>query len=106
LGYAVGTFGSNRSALTLGAALPLTSDDDNPILLIGGEAQISNGAKLITENWIFTGDNTTLLFSGGVRFFGEKLAVDLALISSEEFFEGDNGFPFIPWVDFSVVFGK
>ncbi|NUM78245.1 hypothetical protein HUU40_28120, partial [candidate division KSB1 bacterium] len=58
-------------------------------------------------NWIFTGtDEPQVLFSGGVRFFGERLAVDLALFSSEEFFEADSGFPFVPWVDFSVFFGR
>jgi hypothetical protein len=106
LGYAVGTFGNACNGLTLGAALPLNSNEDkNPVLLIGGEAQMSNSAKLITENWIFTGNTTTVLFSGGIRFFGEKLAVDIALIGSDELFEGQ-GFPFVPWVDFSVFFGK
>jgi hypothetical protein len=86
--------------------LPLTSDTDkNLLLLIGGETQVSNSAKLITENWIFTGGDGTILFSGGIRFFGETLAVDLALITTAEAFEG-HGFPFIPWVDFSVFFGK
>ncbi|MDZ7288983.1 MAG: hypothetical protein ONB44_01235 [candidate division KSB1 bacterium] len=105
LGYAVGTLGSNRSALTLGAGLSLSTDNKNLILLIGGETQVSNSAKLITENWVFTGNEATVVFSGGIRFFGEKLAVDLALLSSKEFFE-EGGFPFVPWVDFSVFFGK
>ncbi len=106
LGYAVTTIGSNRSGVTLGAGFPLTSvSDKNPILLVGGEAQVSNGAKLITENWIFTGDDATLVFSGGIRFFGDKLAVDLAFISTAKAF-GGGGFPFLPWVDFSVFFGK
>lgn len=108
LAYAVATYGSKRSAVTLGAGQPFTTDDTGkPVLLIGAEAQISNSIKLLTENWIFTGtDEPQVLFSGGVRFFGERLAVDLALFSSEEFFEEDSGFPFVPWVDFSVFFGR
>ena len=106
LGYAVGTFGSLRSAITLGAAIPLNKTlDDSPVLLIGGELQISNNAKLLTENWIFTHDNGMLIYSGGVRFFGERLAVDLAMIGTSEGF-GDEGFPFVPWMDFSVFFGR
>jgi len=106
LGYVVSTIGSDRSGVTLGVGLPLTSDSDqNPILLIGGETQVSNRVKLITENWIFTGNEVTILFSGGIRFFSDRLAVDLALITSEEAFGGE-GFPFLPWVDFSVFFGK
>jgi hypothetical protein len=105
LGYAVTTIGSKRSAVTFGAGLPLGSDlDENSILLISGEKQLSNSAKLISENWIFTGDAPTV-FSAGVRFFGEKLAVDLALITAKEAFEGE-GFPFLPYVDFSVFMGK
>ena len=106
LGYIVTTIGSDQSSVTLGAGLPLTSSPDkSPILLIGGETQISNRVKLITENWIFTEEGTTILFSGGIRFFGERLAVDLAFISSKEAFRA-GGFPFIPWVDFSVFLGK
>ena len=106
LGYAVATSGDHRRSLTLGSGFSLTPDvDAGFILLAGGQTQISKNAKLISENWLFTGDETTLLFSGGVRFFGERLAVDLALVSSEEAFEGD-GFPLMPWVDFSVFFKK
>jgi hypothetical protein len=106
IGYGVLTFGSPASAITLGAGIPFGEDVGNsPLLLIGGETQVSGHAKLITENWIFTGEDNLLLFSGGVRFFGRKLAVDLALVSSPEFFE-EEGFPFFPWVDFSVVFGR
>lgn len=108
LAYAVATFGSRRSAVTLGSGQPFTSDDTGkPVLLVGAEAQISNSIKLLTENWIFTGtDKPQVLFSSGVRFFSERLTVDLALFSSEEFFEADGGFPFVPWEDFSVFFGK
>ena len=76
----------------------------NLYILSCGEVQISNGVKLLTENWLLTSDEDLLLFSGGVRFFGEKLAVDLALVGSSDSF--DQGFPFVPWVDFSVFFGK
>lgn len=106
LGYLVTTIGSTQNGITFGAGVPLTANANrHPILLIGGETQISNGTKLITENWIFTGKDATYLFSGGIRFFGERLAVDLALVTTEEAF-GGGGFPFLPWVDFSVFFGK
>lgn len=106
LGYAVTTLGNDRSSVTLGTGLSLNSNTDlKTILLLGGETQISNSAKLITENWIFTGDEFTIIFSGGVRFFGDRLAVDLALLTTEDAF-GGGGFPFMPWVDFSVFFGK
>lgn len=104
-GYGVLTTGTAASAFTVGAGLPLTANDRALLILLGGETQISNSAKLISENWIITGDDDTLLFSIGVRFFGDKLAVDLALFSTDEAFDG-GGWPFAPWVDFSVFWGR
>ncbi len=107
LGFAVATFGNELKSLTLGVGIPITDfDSDSPLLLIGGETQVSNSVKLITENWIFPGGNDgTILFSGGIRFFGDKVAVDLALLTAIEAFE-EGGWPFFPWVDFSYCFGK
>jgi hypothetical protein len=107
LAYAVSTFGKPTGGVTIGAGTALGKNaGDVFILLVGGETQVSNSAKLITENWIFIGDNETFTaLSGGVRFFGDRLAVDLALITMIEAW-GDNGFPFMPWVDFSVFWGK
>lgn len=105
--YAVTTIGDDRSAITLGAGVPIVADAEEGgfILLAGAERQISNSVKLISENWIISAEETAVLFSGGVRFFGERLAVDIALMTMKEAFE-EGGFPFIPWVDFSVFFGK
>ncbi|MBN1542018.1 hypothetical protein JW992_07700 [candidate division KSB1 bacterium] len=107
LGYAVATMGSDRSGMTLGAGFPLFAEPQqtNFLLLVGGEVQISNSAKLITENWIVGGEDEAYVVSGGIRFFGDRLAVDLALITVKDAFE-EGGFPFLPWVDFSVFFGK
>ncbi|NOX89056.1 MAG: hypothetical protein GXO77_08520 [Calditrichaeota bacterium] len=105
LGYAVTTYGSDTQGITVGFGLPLMSDVDfTPILLVGLEKQIGNRIKFISENWIFPGDETTILFSGGVRFFGKSLAADFALITTQDFF-GASGLPFVPWVSFSFFFG-
>ncbi len=106
VGYGVLSFGSPAAGVTLGAGIPFGEHlDTSPLLLVGGEAQVSSHAKLITENWIFTGGDPDIIFSAGVRFFGRKLAVDLALLSTPEAFRAE-GFPFYPWVDFSVLFGR
>lgn len=105
LGYGVVTFGGVLQSLTLGVGVPLTQETDGMVVLVvGGEKQVSNSVKLLTENWIFTGDDSFTMLSGAVRFFGDRLAVDLALLTTVEAFEGD-GFPFLPWVDFSYSFG-
>lgn len=102
--YNAWTLDTQNSGWTFGAALPLSGDEDRPILLIGAETQVSQSIKLLTENWIFTGSDALLLYSGGIRFFGERLAVDFALVGSSEGLGG--GFPFIPWVDFSYILGR
>ncbi|MBN2201163.1 hypothetical protein JW777_04350 [bacterium] len=105
LGFAVSTIGGEQRAVTFGAGIPMgEGGGGHALLLIGGEMQMSARSKFITENWIFTGGDGFAAFSGGVRFFGERLAVDLALITAKDLLES-GGFPFIPWVDFSVVFG-
>lgn len=107
LGYAVGTFGSESEALTLGAGLPLDRDvSRKPVLLIGGELQVGNAMKLIAENWIFTSGSGTAIFSAGVRFWGRRVAADAAIVTSHDLLTDIEGFPFIPWIDFSVFFGK
>ena len=106
LAYAVTTIGKRTGAVTLGIGIPVSESTGSPLLLLGGELQISNSAKLISENWIFTGSpDTEIAFSGGVRFFGDKIAVDLAMVSTGELLSS-GGFPFFPWVDFAVSFGK
>jgi hypothetical protein len=106
LGFAVTTIGGNQRALTLGVGLPVgVESGGNALLMAGVEMQMSARSKFISENWIYTGGDGFAAFSGGVRFFGERLAVDLALVTAKDLLES-GGFPFIPWVDFSVVFGK
>jgi hypothetical protein len=106
LGFAVTTIGGKQRAVTFGVGVPFGAEGGgHALILAGAEMQMSARSKLITENWIFTGGDGFAAFSGGVRFFGERLAVDLALITVKDLWES-GGFPFIPWVDFSVLFGK
>jgi hypothetical protein len=102
--YGVGTYGTDKSALTLGLGYGFAGGEfaDSPIFAIGGELRASKSVKFITENWIFPGEEVQLL-SGGLRFFGENLAADFAFI----FPAGSDieGFPFIPWVGFVYNFG-
>ena len=74
---------------------------ENAILLLGGETQMSNSVKLLTENWIpLDADIANLSFA--IRFFGEKLAADLGFISPVG--SDMEGFPFIPMVNFVYNF--
>ncbi len=109
LAFGVGTFGSSRRAVTVGGGFAFAGAEGEsatsaPILLVGGEYQVSGSIKLLSENYVYVGEGATVVFSGGVRFFNETLAADLGLFSTPEAF-GGGGFPFIPWVGFAYNFG-
>jgi hypothetical protein len=104
--YAVTTIGSPTAALTVGGGYGYLEGEfsDNPVLMIGGEAQVSNSVKLLSENWFPLSGDFSLL-SLGVRFFGESLSADFGFyypVSSEE----TEGFPLIPWLGFTYAFGN
>lgn len=102
--YGVGTYGSNDNAFTLGLGWGFAGGEiaNKPILLLGGEIRLSNSIKLISENWIPPGTDL-VMYSFGIRFFGENLAADLGFIRPSQ--SGSGGFPFIPWIGFAYNFG-
>ena len=102
--YGLGTFETATAGLTVGLGWGFSRGDleNKPIVLLGGEVELSSSAKLISENWI--PPNTDLVFlSLGVRFFGERLAADFALIHPAG--TDTRGFPFFPWIGFAYNFG-
>ncbi len=105
--YGLGTVGSDRAAATIGLGYGFRGGDiaDDPILMLGGEIQVSNGAKFLTENW-FPLDSDINYYSFGVRFFGDHLAGDFGFIYPvDNKNKRSRGFPMIPWIGFSYNFG-
>lgn len=100
--YSVGTYGNQKSSLSLGIGYGFAGGDlaNNPIIMIGGELRLSKSIKMITENWIITGEEAGI-YSFGLRFFGENLAADFGFIYPGE---SSNGFPFLPWIGFAYNF--
>jgi len=106
--YGMGTYGSPRAGLTLGLGYGYSEGEfsSNPVVLVGGEAQLSDSFKLITENWFPVGSDFSIL-SFGFRFFGDNLAADLGFFYPMHDGSGiSEGFPFIPWLGFAYNFGK
>ena len=109
--YGVATIGSETSAFTVGAAGFYGTDfedvavGEGVALLVGYERQLSSSVKLLTEDYLFVGDGVEAgVLSAGVRFFGDRLAADLAvlaLVTGEEFLVS----PF-PYVGFAYNFGR
>ncbi len=106
--YGVGTVGSARRAATIGLGFGMVDGEvsGRPAVLIGGEYQVSGNVKLISENYLaFPEDDVFLTVSGGIRFFGPRLAADLALITGSGLWDSLDGFPFLPFVGFAYNFG-
>lgn len=127
--YGLVTFGSARNALTVGTYVAYAGFDasstvcyedvcetednfdvefaDGVVVVLGGEAQVSNSVKLISENYLGFGDGGSGgIVSGGVRFFGDHLAVDFALLRPVGEGSDIDGFPFVPYVGFAYNFGR
>ena len=108
--YGALSVGSPAGGVTVGAAIPFTTDgieEDFVALLFGAEKQVSSSLKLISENWLLFGANeSVLLMSGGFRFIGDRLTVGLGFFTFPELLSTGEGFPLIPWLDFSLSFGK
>lgn len=102
--YGVYTHGWSDNALTLGAGFGFAEGEvaSSPTLMVGYEKGLSRRTKFITENWIFP-QAELVLYSGGIRFYGERLAADLAFIG---FSDGSNSTPLLPWIGFAYNFGK
>ena len=102
--YGVGTYGTDRAALTAGVGFAFTGEEfeEKPIFLVGGEIRTSKTIKLITENWIVP-DSDVQFLSLGIRFFGSRIAADFALIYPAG--ADMTGFPFLPWIGFAYNFG-
>ncbi len=110
--FGVGTFGEEDKSFTVGIGLPYLKEKgqefqfgENPILMLGGNVRLSGSIALISENWLILGDNFDLgqqPFTLALRFFGERIAVDLGAIMVGELIK--EGFP-IPLLSFVYHFG-
>ena len=107
--YAVGTAtaGENTS-VTGGAAIGFAEGEfaRHPALMLGLEQQVSNSIKFISENYLIPQSGAGLIVSGGIRFFGDRLAADLALVTASEILSEGGGFPFVPWLGFAYNYGR
>ena len=101
--YAVGTVGLPDASLTLGTGLAYAGGEfaDAPVAMLGADVRLSRRMSFITENYLLPNDDITSIISYGLRFFGEKLSVDLAFWNMPG---EDAVFPGIPYVAFSVNF--
>jgi len=103
MGYANATYGTSRASVTGGLGWGFVDGhfSSSPCIILGGETQLSNSIKLITENWFPPKTDVAILLFG-IRFFGENIAGDFGLMTTTK---SSGGFPFVPWVGFAYNFG-
>ena len=105
LGYGVITIGTQNAGFSLGYGTQISSSGEGDLtglVMIGGDIQLSNSVKLMSENYIPVGvEDMDIVYSFGVRFFGDNLSVDLGFFGVTAETEG---WPFIPWVGFAYNF--
>ena len=84
--YGLGTFGNPDHNLTGGLSWGYIDGNfsETPVVNISGMTRISRRIALITDNWLIPVDENQTIFSYGIRFFGEKISVDLAFINNKE----------------------
>ncbi len=106
IGFAVATLGTSERAVTIGLGQGYADGSaSNVFALVGGEFQVGNRAKLLTENYLFyVGGDTEIVFSGGIRFFGDRLSADFGLFSASSLIGTGVGFPFLPFLGFATTF--
>ena len=123
--FGVSTFGPPDRSLSLGLALLGARDEeirydargeylssrtqwrfrDAPVLMVGGNLRLFRNVSLISESWLFLGNDFELSqqpFGLALRFFGDRLSADVGVVLVAEIL--DEGFP-VPWLSFSYHFG-
>jgi hypothetical protein len=116
--FGIGTVGPAERSLTVGLGFGGTRQEggypdyrrrfvwrDAPILMVGGNVQLSNSVALVSENWLLLGREFKLSeqpFGLALRFFGEKISADVGLVFVGEILK--EGLP-APWLSVSYHFG-
>lgn len=104
IAYGVGTFGTPNSNFSAGLGWGFIQGDfsTNPVVTLSGMHRVSRKVALVTENWLIPAEGYYGIYSYGVRFFGEKIAVDLAFLNNRDIASvlvlG------VPYIDFVVKF--
>ena len=104
IGYGIVTYGSENNNITAGLGWGFFDGEtsDSPIITISATRRISKKMALVTENWLITSVDGMNIYSYGIRFFGEKIAVDLAFLNNLDIMQAI--IIGIPYVDFVVKF--
>jgi hypothetical protein len=99
--YGVGTYGDGNASLSLGGGYGFAGGkiERKPVGMIGGEVRVTRRVGIVTENYLLPVSGNNFLYSFGLRFMGEKITTDLALVNLS-----GSGIIGVPFVDFVFRF--
>jgi hypothetical protein len=83
IAYGSATYGNTNNNLTAGIGWGYFDHkwSEKPVITLSGMTRISQRFGLVTENWFVPNYS---VFTYGVRFIGEKICVDIALVNSKD----------------------
>ncbi len=103
--YGLGTYGNLDHNVTATIGWGSVDGDafNKPLITVSGMTRVAKKTALVTENWLIPTDSSyEPIFSYGVRFFGENIAVDLAFINNWDI--AQSLLIGVPYVNFVVKF--
>lgn len=103
--YGLGTYGNldHNVTATIGWGSVDGNSFNKPLITVSGMTRVAKKTALVTENWLIPTDSSyEPIFSYGVRFFGENIAVDLAFINNWDI--AQSLLIGVPYVNFVVKF--
>lgn len=101
IGYGVATLGDADASLTVSTGYGFEGGDiaSKPLIMFGGEKRVARRVALVTENYLPPTKDANFVYSFGLRFMGENITTDLALVNAS-----GSGIIGVPFVDFVVKF--
>lgn len=105
--YGTNTFGTRDKQLTLGVGFGYSTEggfSDLPVFNASGLIRTGKNWAFVSENYLFTFDEFGALISGGARYMGKRLAIDMG--GFIPLFGGVDRVVILPWLSISVPFGK
>jgi len=105
IAYASATYGNTNNNITAGAGWGYVGNDwaNKPTFTLSGMTRLSRRFGLVTENWFVPTPDYYAIFTYGVRFIGEKIAVDIGLVNSKDIAK-DFAIGFPAFIDFVYKF--
>ena len=118
--YGLATLGNRNNNLSVGVFAPIVGGSNGssvPLFMLSGQARVSRGISLMTENYIIKDQfsSSSLGFGiSGFRFMSKSIAFNIGLMyglgnNGDDFFDlgsGNSPFAPIPFLGLSVPFGK